>query len=41
MAIKITIQTVADANSFKIKEYPSEFFESKTKSYELYTKITS
>lgn len=36
MAIKITIQTVADANSFKIKEYPSEFFESKTKSYELY-----
>lgn len=34
--IKITIQTVADANSFKIKEYPSEFFESKTKSYELY-----
>ena len=41
MAIKITIQTVADANSFKIKEYPSEFFESKTKFYELYTKITS
>ena len=36
MAIKITIQSVSGADYFKFKEYPSEFFESKTKSYELY-----
>lgn len=34
--IKITIQSVSGADYFKFKEYPSEFFESKTKSYELY-----